>query len=140
DRTDDTDHTAADSCAVTRLARRLRSWHADYVPIASPSYYSSPVTSREDARNPLSSTSEAFFDALADFIETERETQRQQNIDRCRTASAAQIRAEGGDAIPSLISRGHVQDATYRFEVLERAVSDDRAGRPVQLMFGMYED
>src|SRR5699024_2348410 len=63
DGTDDTDHMAADSFAVTRLARRLRFWHADYVPIASPSYYSSPVTSREDARNPLSSTSEAFFDA-----------------------------------------------------------------------------
>lgn len=140
DGTGETDYIEADNFAVTRLARCLRFWHADYVPTAPPSYYSSPIASREDARNPLSSTSEAFFDALADFIETERETQRQQNIHRCRTASASQIRAEGGDAIPSLISRGHIQDTTYRFEVPETVLSDDRGNRSIQSIFGIYED
>lgn len=139
-----TDQLSADEFRSTPLAHRIRYWHADYVPSSSPSYYSSPLTSHEEARNPLNADPSEFFDSLIAFIDDERTAQRESNIKRALSASPADIRSDGGDAIPSVLSHGHVEDGVYRFEVAADADPDtDPNTAPrgyVQTTFGIHDD
>lgn len=152
---DDTAHISADDFRSTALADRMRFWHADHVPDESPPYHASPLDSREGARNPIDAEPEEFVSTLADRVETERDAERESNIERALRESPAEIRSNGGDAIPSVLSRGRVDGDVYRFELAADADAEgdddgetdpgggelhDVPRRHVQSTFGIHED
>lgn len=139
----DTAHISAEEFCATPLARRVRYWHADYVPSSSPSYYSSPLNSHEAARNPLSNDPDEFFTGLIDFIDSEQAAQRNENVERALCNSPSKIYSEGGDAIPSLTSHGHIKGNICRFKITTDGKGnpslDDLPRRYIQSTFGIYE-
>ena len=134
----DTEFLPATEFRSTPLAERIRYWHADHVPSTPPVYHSSPIRSREHARNQTAVGPSSFFGSLIDRIEDERNAQREANAERARRESASEIHADGGDAIPSLRSHGQAEGSIYRFEV-STADDDETRGGYVQSTFGIYE-
>lgn len=138
----DTEHITAEDFRTTPLARQIRFWHADHVPTDSPSYHSAPLSSQEEARNPLDMEPDDFFGSLLSFIEHEREAQRQQNLERAVRRPTPQIQSDGGDAAPDLICQGQAQDVIFRFEAQPEGSDGTGADidyRYVQSTFGIYE-
>jgi len=112
-----TDHVPADEFARTPLARRLRFWHADYVPPEPPSYYDLPLSPVEPPRAPVDASPEAFLDRVADAVDAERRAQRRANRRRAARRSPRAVYEAGGDAVPEVGLMGTTREDRYRATV-----------------------
>ncbi|SEP02529.1 AAA domain-containing protein [Halogranum amylolyticum] len=130
----------ADEFGATKLARRIRYWHSDYLPETLPAGYDAPLNNHEGPSNPIES--DRLFEEFAEYVNKERNATRVANRDRVASKSARAIYTQGGAAIPSLAARG-TTDGEYQFRVeldpeLEAERNDDWAFF-VEHEFGIYE-
>jgi hypothetical protein len=135
---------SADEFAWTALANRIRFWHSDHVPAADPDYYTSPIRTREPARNPIDTdTATDVFDGLEGFIENERTAQRQTNRASIADAPPQTIYETSGEAIPTVHSHGSPPHGDYRFHIPSNQDTEETAPDPetqsIQEMYGIYE-
>jgi hypothetical protein len=135
---------SADEFAWTALANRIRFWHSDHVPAADPDYYTSPIRTREPARNPIDAeTPTDVFDGLEEFIESERAAQRQTNQASIADTPPQTIHETGGEAIPTVHSHGSPPHGDYRFHVPSNQDTEETAPdhetQSIQEMYGIYE-
>ncbi|WP_435360355.1 AAA domain-containing protein [Haloarchaeobius sp. DFWS5] len=115
---------AADEFGTTRLAKRLRFWHSDYLPETVPEGYDAPIDDTEHPRNPVDS--DRLFDEFTTYVENERAATRETNRERIRSRSPREMYEQGKAAIPSLSARG-VEDGAYQFRVeLDPPLRDER--------------
>ena len=143
----DYDHVDLDTFATSELARRVRFWHADYVPETDPDYYTAPLRDREPPRHPVDPPS-TFFEELRSYVDRERAARREANRERVAGRSPAALFEAGEDAIPALRSRGRADAArgSYSFELaFGRIPFDTVSGDPpsgewsIEGTFGVYE-
>lgn len=141
DRDGEAESITADEFGHTRLARRLRFWHSDYLPETFPPGYDPPVDDREPPRKSVETPT--LFDGLAEYVAAERAATRAANTTRAEDQSARTIYQQGGDAIPVLDCLGDDVDDTYRFRVdLDDGLTsrrDDDWAFFVEGEFGIHE-
>jgi hypothetical protein len=134
------DSVAANEFKTTKLARRIRYWHSDYLPETRPDGYDAPIDDQEHPVNPVDRG--GLLAEFAEYVENERDATRAANRDRVRSRSAHRIYAQGGAAIPSLTPRGS-HDGNYQFRVeLDESLQDRRDGDWaffVEHEFGIHE-
>jgi hypothetical protein len=111
------DPIPADEFAQTPLARRLRFWHADYVPDEVPSYYDLPLSPVEPPRTPVDEPPAEFLNDVADAVAAERRAQRRENRARAARQSPRAVYEAGGDAIPDVGVMGTTREDRYRATV-----------------------
>ena len=99
----------------TRLARRTRFWHSDYVPSKTPSYFNRMLSEEEEPQNPVDR--EEFFGGILEYIEKERREQIRENRDRYEGKTAREIHEGGEDAVPCLSYHGRTKTGLHRFKV-----------------------
>ena len=131
---------AAEEFAQTRLAKRIRFWHSDYLPDSNPPGYDAPIDDHEEPRHPVDE------DLLAEFrtyVSEERSATRATNRAQASEYSAHHRYEQGEAAIPSLASLGQ-EDGLYKFSVnLPSSLQDRRDGDWayfVENEFGIFED
>jgi hypothetical protein len=131
---------AADAFGETRLARRVRFWHSDYLPETPPPGYDAPIDDREAPSNPVDA--DRLLDEFAQYVSDERSATRTANRDRAESTSARAIAEQGGDAIPTMTGRG-ASDGEYHFRVDPGSTHDARDDGDwayfVESEFGVYE-
>ncbi|MDY7082616.1 MAG: AAA domain-containing protein, partial [Halobacteria archaeon] len=103
---EDVEYMDASEFEKTRLARRMRFWHSDYIPPEYPDYYDSPLDVKEKPRHPVDENE--FFDGLLGFVEDEKRETIEQNWGEIRGMSPREVYEDGEirvGAIPELYNK-----------------------------------
>lgn len=135
------DFVDAEAFGATRLARRIRFWHSDWVPDEFPPTYDSPISDYERARNPMES--DTLVADLLDHVESERQATRETNREQALERSPRSIHHQDGDAIPAMSAVGKDDDGTFQYRVdppdQHRSRREGDWAYVVESEFGIYE-
>lgn len=131
----------ADEFAQTKLARRIRFWHSDFLPNTFPPGYNSPINDHEPPRNPVDS--ESLLDEFESYITAEREAAKTRNRERTEAASP-QTRLNQGEAVIPAVTCVDEENGQFEFRVeLDnelQAQRDDNWAYFVENEFGIHQN